>query len=105
MQRATRIAALGVITLAASCATTQVVKQDVTSVIKGQPMDNSQLKKAVASDTTDIGKQLAELRQKFAEEVTTLRAKAQKHWGQHAQVADRTVYVKYSQNYTSRVIT
>jgi membrane-bound lytic murein transglycosylase C len=105
MQRGTRIAALGVIALAASCATTHVVKQDVTSVIKGQPMDNSQLKKAVVSDTTDIQKQLGELRQKFAEEVTTLRTKAQKHWGQHAQVADRTVYVKYSQNYTSRVIT
>jgi membrane-bound lytic murein transglycosylase C len=105
MRRGTRIAALGVIALAASCATTQVVKQDVTNVVKGQPMDNSQLKKAVVSDTKDIQGELVELRQKFAEEVTNLRAKAQKHWGQHAQVADRTVYVKYSQGYTSRVIT
>jgi len=91
--------------LGASCATTQVVKQDVTHVINGQPMDNSKLKQAVVSDSRTIGGQLEVLQKKFAQDVMTLRAKAQKHWGQSARVADRTVYVKYSQGYNSRVIT
>ncbi|HTC50598.1 MAG TPA: murein transglycosylase domain-containing protein [Steroidobacteraceae bacterium] len=93
------------IALAASCATTQVVKQNVTRVINGQPMDNSGYRQAVASDTRDIEAQLVQLRAKFAQEVSTLRAKAQKRWGQNARVADRTVYVKYTQGYNTRVIT
>jgi membrane-bound lytic murein transglycosylase C len=93
------------VTMGASCATTQVVKQNVTRVINGQPMDNSGYRQAVASDTRDIQAQLVQLRAKFAQEVATLRANAQKRWGQGARVADRTVYVKYSQGYNTRVIT
>jgi membrane-bound lytic murein transglycosylase C len=91
--------------LGASCATTQVVKQNAVRVYKGQPMDNSGLKTAIASDSHDLATELTQLRAKFAQEVTTLRANAQKRWGKGAQVADRTVYVKYSQGYNSRVIT
>jgi membrane-bound lytic murein transglycosylase C len=97
---ATLAAALGV-----SCATSTVVKDNVTRVIKGQPMDNSGYKPALASDAKTLQSQLEQLRQKFAEEVATLRANAQKRWGQDAKVADRTVYVKYTQGYNSRVIT
>jgi membrane-bound lytic murein transglycosylase C len=105
MLRTTRFAVLGLIALAASCATTKVVKQNVTRVINGQPMDNSGYRQAVASDTKTVQAQLEQLRVKFAQEVTTLRAKAEKRWGKGARVAERTVYVKYSQGYNSRVIT
>jgi membrane-bound lytic murein transglycosylase C len=106
MQRRARIIGMVVtVALGASCATTQVVKQNVTRVINGQPMDNSGYRQAVASDTRDIQAQLVQLRAKFAQEVATLRANAQKRWGQGARVADRTVYVKYSQGYNTRVIT
>jgi membrane-bound lytic murein transglycosylase C len=106
MQRRARYAGMVVaVALGASCATTQVVKQNVTRVINGQPMDNSGYRQAVATDTRDIQAQLVQLRAKFAQEVTTLRANAEKRWGQGARVADRTVYVKYSQGYNSRVIT
>ena len=93
------------VALGASCATTHVVKDNVTRVINGQPMDNSGYKQAISSDTRTLETQLQQLRQKFAQEVTTLRANAQKRWGQGAKVADRTVYVKYTQGYNSRVIT
>lgn len=93
-------AALGV-----SCATSTIVKNNVTRMVKGQPMDNSGYKDALSSDAKAMQTQLEQLRQKFAQEVATLRANAQKRWGQNAQVADRTVYVKYSQGYNSRVIT
>ncbi|MEJ0006592.1 MAG: murein transglycosylase domain-containing protein [Steroidobacteraceae bacterium] len=105
MVRGGRLMTLGVIALISSCATSHVVKDNVTRVIKGQPMDNSGYKQAVASDTRTIETQLGELRQKFDKEVTTLRANAQKRWGKGARVADRTVYVKYTQGYNSRVIT
>src|SRR5580698_1411274 len=105
MQRHARLIALIIAALGASCATTHVVKDNVTRVINGQPMDNSGYRQAVASDTRDIEAQLVQLRAKFAQEVSTLRAKAQKRWGQGAKVADRTVYVKYTQGYNSRVIT
>jgi membrane-bound lytic murein transglycosylase C len=106
MPRAARILAATIaVTLGASCATTHVVKNNVTRVINGQPMDNSGYKQAISSDTKTLETQLQQLRQKFAQEVTTLRANAQKRWGQGAKVADRTVYVKYTQGYNSRVIT
>jgi membrane-bound lytic murein transglycosylase C len=105
MLRNPRLILLGVIALATSCATTQVVKQNVGRVINGQPMDNSGYRQAVASDTRTLQAQLEQLRQKFAQEVTTLRANAEKRWGKGARVADRTVYVKYTQGYNSRVIT
>ena len=105
MQGRTRLTVVVLAALGASCATTHVVKENVTRVINGQPMDNSGYRQAVASDTRDIQTQLVQLRAKFAQEVTTLRAKAQKRWGQNARVADRTVYVKYTQGYNNRVIT
>jgi membrane-bound lytic murein transglycosylase C len=105
MLRARRLAILGVIALGTGCATTHVVKDNVTRVIKGQPMDNSGYKQAITSDTRTLQAQLEQLRQKFAQEVTTLRANAQKRWGKGARVAERTVYVKYTQGYNTRVVT
>jgi membrane-bound lytic murein transglycosylase C len=106
LQRGGRFTALVIAAvLGASCATTQVVKDNVTRVIKGEPLDNSGYQRALAADTRDIQAELTQLRAKFTQEVATLRANAQRRWGKGAQVADRTVYVKYSQGYTSRVIT
>jgi membrane-bound lytic murein transglycosylase C len=93
------------IALGTSCATTQVVKQNVVQVVKGQPVDTSGYRKAAISDSHDLQTELTQMRAKFAQAVTTLRANAQKRWGQGAQVADKTVYVKYSQGYNTRVIT
>jgi membrane-bound lytic murein transglycosylase C len=46
------------------------------------------------------------LRRKFAEALAQLRTNVQQRWGQKdTKVADRTVYVKYTQGYKSRVIT
>jgi membrane-bound lytic murein transglycosylase C len=106
LPRGVRFAAI-VITaaLGASCATTQVVKENIVRVAKGQPPDNSGYAEARRKDEERIQKELTELHAKFAQEVTTLRANAQKRWGKGAQVADQKVYVKYSQGYNSRVIT
>jgi membrane-bound lytic murein transglycosylase C len=92
--------------LSASCQTSKIVGQDVKSVVKGQPMDNSGLKTALASDTKDMEANLKILRGKLMQAYAQLRANVQKRWGQNdAKMAERTVYVKYTQGYKSRVVT
>jgi len=99
-------AAIAVLGLSASCATTHVVGDNVKRVVKGQPMDTSGLKQAVSSDTKDMEANLAVLRRKMLEAYATLRTNVQKRWGQNdAKVAERTVYVKYTDGYKSRVVT
>jgi membrane-bound lytic murein transglycosylase C len=74
--------------------------------VNGQPIDTSGLSQAVASDTKNMEANLAVLRRKMAEAYAQLRSNVQKRWGQNdAKVADRTVYVKYTQGYKSRVVT
>jgi membrane-bound lytic murein transglycosylase C len=98
--------ALAVASVGASCATSQVVVSNVQHVVKGQPMDSSGLGQAVASDKRDMEANLEVLRRKVVEAYAQLRANVQKRWGQNdAKMADRTVYVKYTQGYKSRVIT
>ena len=100
------LAVLAAVGLTASCATSKVVGQDVKNVVNGQPMDNSGLKKALTSDTHDMEANLKVLRGKILQAYAQLRANVQKRWGQNdAKVADRTVYVKYTQGYQSRVVT
>src|SRR5882757_11278915 len=100
---------VGVLVLASlsgSCATTKVVGDDIHRVVNGQPMDKKGLNQAVASDTKDIASELQQLRRKFAEALAQLKTNVQKRWGKNDdKVADRTVYVKYTQGYKSRVIT
>jgi membrane-bound lytic murein transglycosylase C len=92
--------------IVAACATSKIVGDNVQRVVKGQPMDTTGLSQAVASDTKDMETNLAVLRKKIAEAYAQLRTNVQKHWGQNdAKVADRTVYVKYTDGYKSRVIT
>jgi membrane-bound lytic murein transglycosylase C len=103
---ATLIPVLAAASLSSSCATSKIVGQDIQSVAKGQHMDNSGLTKALASDTKDMEANLQVLRRKIAEAYAQLRTNVQKRWGQgDAKVADRTVYVKYTQGYKSRVVT
>src|SRR5580692_6849010 len=99
-------AALAVLALSASCATTHVVGDNVKRVVNGKPMDTSGLKQAVSSDTKDMEANLAVLRKKMLEAYAALRTNVQKRWGQNdAKVAERTVYVRYTDGYKSRVVT
>jgi membrane-bound lytic murein transglycosylase C len=100
------VVVLAVAGAAASCATSKIVGKNVQRVVNGQPMDQSGLSQALASDTKDLETNLQVLKRKFAEAVTQLRTNVQKRWGQNdTKVADRTTYVKYTQGYKARVIT
>lgn len=100
------ITCLTVLVLVTACQTSKIVTQDVKSVVNGQTMDNSRLKAALASDTQDMETNLKVLRGKVMQAYAQLRANVQKRWGQNdAKMADRTVYVKYTQGYKSRVVT
>src|SRR5579862_7769895 len=103
---ATCVAAIVVAALSTSCATTKSVGANIQRAYNGQPVDHQELKQALASDTHDMETNLAVLRRKFAEAYAALKANVQKRWGQgDSKVASRTVYVKYTQGYKSRVIT
>jgi membrane-bound lytic murein transglycosylase C len=98
--------ALIAVNLTASCETSKIVGADVANVVHHQPMDNSKLHDAMTSDTQKMQSMLQQLQQKLAAAYAQLKANAQKHWGQNdTKVAERTVYVKYTQGYKSRVVT
>jgi membrane-bound lytic murein transglycosylase C len=100
------IVLLIVASLCESCATTKVVATNAQRVYNGQPVDQQAITQAIASDTKDIGAELQVLRRKFAEALALLRSNVQKRWGEKdTKVADRTMYVKYTQGYKSRVVT
>src|SRR6202011_3895993 len=100
------IAFLVVASLGASCATTKVVGTNIQRVVQGQPMDATGLDQAMAADTKDVSANLEQLRHKFEEALAQLKTNVQRRWGRNdTKVANRTVYVKYTQGYKSRVIT
>src|SRR5579871_697952 len=100
------VVALTMVAAGASCATSKIVGHNVQLVAQGQPLDKSGLNEAIASDTKDMEASLQVLKRKFAEAMAALKANVQKRWGQNdTKVADRTVYVKYTQGYKSRVVT
>jgi membrane-bound lytic murein transglycosylase C len=100
------IAFLVVASLGASCATTKVVGTNIQRVVKGQPMDAAGLDQAMAADTKDVEANLEQLRHKFEEALAQLKTNVQRRWGRNdSKVAGRTVYVKYTQGYKSRVTT
>src|SRR5690242_13309367 len=101
----TCIVLLVTVSVSASCATTRSVGANIKRAYNGQPVDRQQLRQAVASDTKDAEAGLAVLRRKFEAAYVQLKANVQKRWGHNdAQVASRTVFVKYTQDYESRVI-
>ncbi|MFI5284292.1 MAG: murein transglycosylase domain-containing protein, partial [Candidatus Dormibacterales bacterium] len=92
--------------LSGSCATTKVVGENIHRVVNDQPVDRQGLSQAVTSDTKNIEAGLQQLQRKFAEVLAQLKTNVQQRWGQKdTKVAERTVYVKYTQGYKSRVIT
>jgi len=100
------IVALATISLSASCATTKSVGDNIQRVYNGQPMDHKGLTEALASDKKDMESNLQTLRRKLEAAYAQLKANVQKRWGQSdTKVANRTVFVKYTQGYKSRVIT
>jgi membrane-bound lytic murein transglycosylase C len=103
---ATCVVAVIAVNLTASCETTKIVGADVANVVHGQPMDNTHLHDALSNDKQRMQAQLQELQKKLAAAYDQLKANAQKHWGQNdTKMAERTVYVKYTQGYKSRVVT
>jgi len=101
----TCILVLLAVCVSASCATTRSVGTNIKRAYNGQPVDRQQLQQAVAADTRDAEAGLSVLRRKFEAAYGQLRANVQKRWGHNdAKVASRTVFVKYTQDYKSRVI-
>jgi membrane-bound lytic murein transglycosylase C len=105
-QNAKLLAALLAVELMTSCATTKVVGTNIQRVANGGSVDQKELTTALASDTKDMEANLATLHSKFEAAYAVLKTNVQKRWGQNdAKVANRTVYVKYTQGYKSRVVT
>ena len=97
---------LVVAALSGSCTTVKTIEENAERVVSGQPVDTEGVKRAVAADTRDLEAHLQQLRRKFEEALAKLTADVQQRWGQkETKVATRTVYVKYTQHYTSRVVT
>ena len=102
----TCIVAFATLTLSASCATTKSVGDNIQHAYNHEPIDKQGLTQAIASDTKDMEANLAVLRRKFEAAYAQLKSNVQKRWGQNdTRVPNRTVFVKYTQGYKSRVIT
>src|SRR5579871_3850041 len=100
------IAAIAAASLVASCATTRSVGSNIKRAYNGESVDRHELTQAVASDTKDIEAGLGVLRRRLEAAYAQLKSNVQQHWGQtDTKVASRTVFVKYTQGYKSRVVT
>lgn len=100
------IALLMIGSLVAGCATTKSVGANIKRAYNGQTVDRKELSQALGSDSKDIEARLAVLRVKIEAAYAQLKTQVQKRWGQSdTKVAGRTVFVKYTQGYKSRVIT
>src|ERR1700677_1165240 len=99
------VASVAVI-LSARCATTKSVGDNTQHAYNHEPLDKQGFNQAVASDTKVMEADLVVLQHKVAAAYSLLKTNVQKRWGQNdTKVANRTVYVKYTQGYKSRVIT
>ena len=100
------ILSLATVVLSASCATTKSVGDNIQRVYNHQSVDKKGLTDAMSSDTKDMEANLVVLRHKIEAAYAQLKANVQQRWGQNdTKVANRTVFVKYTQGYKSRVIT
>jgi membrane-bound lytic murein transglycosylase C len=100
---ATLVATAG---LTVGCATSAIVGKNVQRVVAGQPLDKTGLNEALSSDGKAINGELQQLHERFAAALASLKGNVQKRWGSNeVKVADRAVYVKYTQGYESRVVT
>jgi membrane-bound lytic murein transglycosylase C len=91
--------------LSVSCATGTQVGKNAERAFRGQPLDTSGFDRAVKSDAKNLEQTVQKLRREFERVVTRLKGDIKKKWGQkEVKVADRTVYVKYTQNYRNRAV-
>jgi membrane-bound lytic murein transglycosylase C len=98
-------AVLATVSLSASCATTKSVGANIKRAYNGQSLDKQEFSQAVSSDTKDMEARLSVLRRKMEAAYAQLKTNVRNHWGQSdTKVASRTVFVKYTQGYKSRVI-
>jgi membrane-bound lytic murein transglycosylase C len=105
-QNAKLVATLLAVELMVSCATTKSVGNNIQRVAAGGSVDQKELTTALSSDTKDMEANLATLHSKLEAAYAVLKTNVQKRWGNNdAKVANRTVYVKYTQGYKSRVVT
>lgn len=104
--RAARLAGLVVVLLVSgSCETMRQIGKSIERVGKGQSVDTKRLELAMTRDANQLGKELQKLKREFDKVVTRLRRDIEKKWGQQeVKVANRTVYVKYTENYRSRAL-
>ncbi|HXS26966.1 MAG TPA: murein transglycosylase domain-containing protein [Steroidobacteraceae bacterium] len=92
--------------LLASCATTRTAVQNAQRVAEGGSIDRTAMRHAFDSDRKVIGGDLQQVRQRVLRAFAELRSNVRKHWGaRDTKVASRTVYVKYTQGYRTRVVT
>lgn len=92
--------------LSGSCATVKSLGTNAQRIANGQSIDKAGMQHAVAVDTKNIETSLQQLRRSFEKALVKLRTNVQQRWGQkETKVASRTVYVKYTQGYKSRVVT
>lgn len=92
--------------LAASCATTKTAIENVQRVVNGGSVDRTAMKQALDTDRKTIDGGLVELRGKLLKAFAQLQANVSKRWGSRdTKVASRTVYVKYTEGYRTRVVT
>lgn len=93
-------------TLSGSCQTSRNFGKNVQRVVKGEPVDTASMKQAVEADTKEIEGGVQQLRAQFEKVLAKLKNNVQQRWGQkEVKTAQRTVYVKYTQGYKSRVLT
>jgi membrane-bound lytic murein transglycosylase C len=104
--RPARIAGLCLVLLAGgSCETMRQVGKTVDRAAKGQPVDMKRIESAITRDATHLGKELQKFKREFDKALAKLKGDIQKKWGQQeVKVANRTVYVKYTENYRSRAL-
>jgi membrane-bound lytic murein transglycosylase C len=92
--------------LLASCATTRTAVESAQRVAQGGSIDRTAMRQAFVSDRKVIGSDLQQVRRRLLAAYAALRSNVSKHWGaRDTKVAGRTVYVKYTQGYETRVVT
>ncbi|MGE3154770.1 MAG: murein transglycosylase domain-containing protein [Nitrospiraceae bacterium] len=96
---------VAVLLVSGSCETMRQVGKSIDRVAKGRAVDTKSIGSAMSRDANQIGKELQRLKREFDKTVAKLKGDIQQKWGQQeVKVANRTVYVKYTENYRSRAV-
>lgn len=88
----------GILFLQGSCATVRQLEDSVKKMVKGQSYDQRALVAALHQDAEKIHEEFTKTLEKLKEQI-------KRKWGsKDVKVADRTRYVKYTDEYASRAI-